>query len=213
MSFENALIADDHYIIHSALKMILSNFQSVKNVYEISDATTLFEIIEKKQIHLLFLDLNLPGLNPLEAIATIKKKFSECKIVVFTMIEDPMLIKKLLQAKIDGFLRKSESIESITEKVQKILEGQKVYPDDLEVTQDLSYPSPLGPVLKDLLTKREMEIYELVLMGLKNSEISKRLDLAKSTVERHRFNLRKKLNARNVQDLFKLSGGLDPKEL
>ena len=194
----NILIADDHPLFREALTYIvessfsgLPNTPSVKLNHTVDYNETLAAIAEN-DIHWLFLDLNMPGSNGLEGLASITKQFPELSVIVISANESQEIIQSCFTHKVAGYIPKSTQPSDIEAAIQKILQGEQYSPIDLdEHSQD---PSSLG---LDRLTTAQLTILTHIGIGKLNKQIAQDLGITEATVKAHITQIYKKLNVNN----------------
>lgn len=196
------IIVDDHALFSDGLTRILTesrNFEVIKQVYESRHALFHFRELNPD---LVLVDYNMPGLDGLEVVKQLRELQHDCKIVVISMYADKKEIQRFVSAGVDGYLTKTTHADDLTQKLQEVMAGKKVFADDM-----VSKP----PVRKDSfqlrfqLTRRELEILRWIKEGHSTQDIADKLSLSYYTVETHRRNINQKLKSlsrREYEDLL-----------
>jgi DNA-binding NarL/FixJ family response regulator len=162
------------------------------------------EIIAKSSVDILLLDLNMPIMNGLEVCKVLKKKQSDVKIIILSMMDEVKLIQKLIEHGASGYLLKNSGKEEILNAIKKVDNGEKYFEKDV-LMQLLSNgnSSTKRKSLMPKISKREKEILKLIMDELTSLEIGQKLFISLGTVETHRRNLINKLGVRNTAGLVR----------
>ena len=117
------ILADDHPVFRSGLANLIKNTEGLKPVAEADDGAHLIEILAKQKCDLVILDLSMPKLTGLEALAVIREKHPEVKIMVLTMHKEREFFRKALSKGIDGYLLKDDMLEDVLAAVHEVRNG------------------------------------------------------------------------------------------
>lgn len=196
------LIVDDHMVVKTGVSIILN---SEINDLDIQFASTFSETLEKvKQFSydLIILDINIPGGKNIEMIPEIRAIVPEVKILMFSAHEEEFYALRYVSAGADGFLNKLSSEEKLIEAVRSIREFGKYLTENLidQLNNNLLNDEPLNPF--DKLSKREIEIANLLVRGDGNLEISNNLGIQMSTVSTYKNRIFEKLKINNLVELI-----------
>jgi len=208
------VIAEDHTILREGLRALLSSHSEFEIVGEAEDGREAIRCAENLRPDLILLDLSMPRMNGLEAIAEIKRAAPEIKIMTLTVHKTEEYIHATLQAGADGYVLKEATYSELVSAIKNVMAGkrylspgisEKVIDGYLEGRKTLKATSGWN-----LLTSREREVLKLIAEGYRNKEIADYLCISSKTVEKHRANLMKKLNLHNVSALtaFAMERGL-----
>jgi DNA-binding NarL/FixJ family response regulator len=209
------VLVDDHAIVRDGIKYLLEDEENLVVVGEGSNGLEAIKLVEEKQPDLLIIDVRMPEMNGIEALKIINKKPTKTKSIVLSMHDSEEYILESIEAKAMGYLLKDSSKSEILKAIYTVYNGEKYFSGDLSniivnnLLKKSNYPVTGSPseinsnTSKDThnLTKKEIEILHLILLGKTNKEISEKLDKSKRTIETHRFNLMKKLNVKNLIEL------------
>lgn len=184
------VIADDHQVVRSGLRMLLDAEPDFEVVAEAGDvgAATRANLGYKPDV--LVLDLNMPDGSSLPAIPKMLSDSPATSIVVLTMQEDPAFAREALQAGARGYVLKEAADTELVEAVRVAADGRTYLHPELGARIAAEPPKPAGP--PDDLTEREVEILRLIALGHTNSEIAEQLFLSVRTVESHRARIQQK---------------------
>ena len=196
------LIVDDHMVVKTGVSIILN---SEINDLDIQFASTFSETLDKvKQFSydLIILDINIPGGKNIEMIPEIRAIVPEVKILMFSAHEEEFYALRCVSAGADGFLNKLSSEEKLIEAVRSIREFGKYLTENLidQLNNNLLNDEPLNPF--DKLSKREIEIANLLVRGDGNLEISNNLGIQMSTVSTYKNRIFEKLKINNLVELI-----------
>lgn len=203
-------IADDHQMVIDGLTSILQNLEGVELKGQANNGREIIRLVENLKIDLVFMDIDMPEMDGIEATKQIKTHFPEVKIVILTMHDEQSLVKKLLEIGADGYILKNSSKTELEMAIRQIQSGKKHFSSEVTmILLEEESPAEVNAQLKQL-TEREIEILKLISEGLSNKEIGDQLFISHRTVDTHRTNLMKKLDVHNVAGLirFAIKNGL-----
>jgi DNA-binding NarL/FixJ family response regulator len=200
----NLVIADDHKLVLEGLQLMLDEEKEINIVGFAHNGKEALEIIAKSSVDILLLDLNMPIMNGLEVCKVLKKKQSDVKIIILSMMDEVKLIQKLIEHGASGYLLKNSGKEEILNAIKKVDNGEKYFEKDV-LMQLLSNgnSSTKRKSLMPKISKREKEILKLIMDELTSLEIGQKLFISLGTVETHRRNLINKLGVRNTAGLVR----------
>lgn len=184
------VIADDHQVVRSGLKMLLDAEEDFEVVAEAGDVAAAARSTLGHKPDVLVLDLNMPDGSSLPAIPKMLTDSPGTNIVVLTMQEDPAFAREALQAGARGYVLKEAADSELVEAVRMAAEGRTYLHPELGAKIAAEPPKPAGP--PDDLTEREVDILRLIALGHTNTEIAEQLFLSVRTVESHRARVQQK---------------------
>ncbi|TGK02542.1 DNA-binding response regulator [Leptospira langatensis] len=194
-------IVDDHPLIRTGLRVEIQNDPSLVFVGEAGSIQAAIRSMDFKKADLMVCDISLSDENGIEELDSIKRKFSELKVIFLTMHRDWAYLQKAFQSGAEGYILKSESMQNILESIKKVLNGEKVFPNQAEpLVPKSDFLANVHGKIK-LLTKRELEILELLANGKMNREIGEEFGISIRTVESHRGEIMRKLQIKNAVEL------------
>jgi two-component system, NarL family, response regulator NreC len=183
------VLADDHAVVRSGLRMLLDSEPGFEVVAEASDIESARRYVRGHHPSVLVLDLNMPGGSSLEAIPTIREESPDTQIVVLTMQQEPAFAREALGAGAFGYVLKEAADDELVEAVRRAAVGENYLNPKLGARM-ASEPPPGPP---DDLSEREVDVLRLIALGHTNSEIAEQLYLSVRTVETHRSHIQQKL--------------------
>jgi two-component system, NarL family, response regulator NreC len=183
------VLADDHAVVRSGLRMLLDSEPDFVVVAEAGDVETARRYVRGHRPAVLVLDLNMPGGSSLEAIPGIREEAPETQIVVLTMQEEPVFARHALAAGAIGYVLKDAADVELVEAVRQAARGERYLNPRLGAR--VAAEPPPGP--PDGLSEREVDVLRLIALGHTNAEIAAQLFLSVRTVETHRAHIQQKL--------------------
>ena len=194
------VIADDHAVVRSGLRMLLDSEAGFEVVAEAGDVDSARRYVRGHHPAVLVLDLNMPGGSSLEAIPGLREEFPETEIVVLTMQDDPAFAREAMRAGALGYVLKEAADAELVEAVRDAAEG-RTYLHPRLGARLAAEPEASGP--SSDLSDREIEVLRLIALGHTNSEIAEQLFLSVRTVESHRAHIQQKLGLSTRAELVK----------
>jgi len=183
------VLADDHAVVRSGLRMLLDSEPDFEVVAEASDIESAKRYVRGHHPKVLVLDLNMPGGSSLEAIPILREESPDTQIVVLTMQQEPAFAREALGAGALGYVLKEAADDELVEAVRNAAAGESYLNPKLGAR--IASEPPPGP--PDDLSEREVDVLRLIALGHTNSEIAEQLFLSVRTVETHRSHIQQKL--------------------
>jgi two-component system, NarL family, response regulator NreC len=196
------VLADDHAVVRSGLRMVLERAGGFEVVSEAGDADAALRTVLGHKPRILVLDLNMPGeLTSLDAIPRVQQVSPATRVVVLTMQEDPEFARRALRAGAAGYVLKEAADDELVDAVRRVAEGGTYLNPRLGALLAAAPPEPSGP--PDDLTEREVEVLRLIALGHTNAEIAADLFRSVRTVESHRAHIQQKLGRSTRAELVR----------
>ena len=193
------VLADDHAVVRSGLRMLLDSESDFEVVAEASDVESAGRFVRGHRPDVLLLDLNMPGGSSLEAIPVIREEAPDTQIVVLTMQQEPAFARQALASGALGYVLKEAADDELVEAVRRAAVGQS-YLNPRLGARLASEPAPGPP---DDLSQREVDVLRLIALGHTNAEIAAQLYLSVRTVETHRSHIQQKLRVSSRAELVR----------
>jgi two-component system, NarL family, response regulator NreC len=184
----SVVIADDHAVVRTGLKLLLDGEDGITVLAEAGDVAETRRRVSAYKPDVLVLDLNMPGEPSLPAIPELA---AATAVVVLTMQDDPAFAREAMQSGAKGYVLKEAADAELVQAVRAAAAGRTYLNPSLGARIAATPPEPSGP--PDGLTEREVEILRLIALGHTNTEIAERLYLSVRTVESHRSHIQQKL--------------------
>jgi DNA-binding NarL/FixJ family response regulator len=195
------LIADDHQLFRQGIASLLSGEKDLSIVGEAQNGFDIINQLTIDQPDVILMDIEMKGMDGLEATKKIKTQFPHIIILALTMHNRSGYIKQMIKAGASGFILKDAGKKELMKAIKTVCEGNNYYSQDVMTTvmENLSHQKDEGMPLSE----RELEIVRLIANEHTTTEIADMLHLSKLTVETHRKNILLKLGLRNVAGLIK----------
>ena len=195
------VLADDHQVVRSGLRLLLQGEEGMHVVGEAGDVESTLALIETRRPDVLVLDLNMPGRPSLPAISEVHAHSPNTATVVLTMQNDIAFAREALQAGASGYVLKEAADAELVSAIRAAAAGRTYLNPELGAQLAAAPPGPAGP--PDDLTEREVEILRLIALGHTNPEIAGQLVLSVRTVETHRAHIQRKLDRTTRAELVR----------
>ena len=208
MEIISIIIADDHVIFRKGLKTVLNEIPFVKVTAEASDGNELLNILRKNPADIILMDINMPGINGIDATHKVLEKYPETEVIALTMHEEIGYFNKMIEAGAKGFLLKKTTKEELKAAIKAVFNGATYFSEEFVIK---TQPTPLPNKKPDIeISGREKEVLKLIAKGFSNQEIAEKLFLSKRTVDGHKARLFEKTGAKNAPNLimFAIKNGL-----
>ncbi|GAB1450029.1 response regulator transcription factor [Draconibacterium sp.] len=194
------LIVDDHAIVLDGLKSLLSKFEGIEIAGVASNGEEGLKQLAQTKAELVITDLNMPGMDGLEFIKTVRNDFPPTKIIVLSLHDEPHFIRNIMKQRVQGYILKNDASSELVEAVERILDGKTFFSSKINqaLMEQLNEPN-----CEKLLTERELEIIKLIAKEFSNKQIADQLFISERTVETHRKNIFRKTNSNNIVGLIK----------
>ena len=209
MSTINIILADDHAVLRSGLRLMLNTQEDFEVVGEAANGEEAICLCREKKPDIILLDLNMPGLSGLDVIEDIKRDNPGIKILVLTMHDDEGYLKRVLKSGCSGYILKRAADVELISAIRTVYGGE-VFVDPSLVKHLVN--DFIGPKDSDekhhvktagTLSERENEVLKFIALGYTNRQIADELFLSVKTVETHKSKIKEKLNIRSRSDLVR----------
>lgn len=190
------IIADDHMMIREGLKQLLELDGTMKVIAEANDGEECLNLLNKK-IHpdILLLDINMPKKNGIEVLEYIKQNKIPVKVLILTVHNEVEYLLKAVDIGIDGYLLKDSSYDELKEAIDVVISGNTyIQPSLLPALNESMEDYALDKEKIEWLTKRELDVLQLISEGCSNKKISDELTISERTVKNHISHIFKKID-------------------
>jgi len=203
------LLADDHAVLRSGLRLLLTSQNEFVVVGEASSGTETLSIAEQLQPDLILLDLNMPSLGGLDALPMLRKLVPSARILILTMHDEPQYLRQALKHGASGYVLKKAADAELLSAIRAVLHGEVyVHPSMTRILLEDMLPDSQSVDQNDAwdsLSEREQEVLKLVALGYTSAEIATQLSLSAKTVETYRARGMEKLGLRTRAALVKFA--------
>lgn len=191
------VLADDHDLVRSGLKLLLEMVAGVTVVSEARNGDELLAAVEREVPDLVVTDITMPGMDGLAALARIRALARPPRVLVVSMHDSPDLIRRALKLGAAGYVMKEGSPVELEHAVRSVMGGHPYY--SVQVSQKLLQAQERSP--EELLTSRQVEILVLIASGHATKEVAFKLGLSPKTVDVHRARIMERLGINDVAGL------------
>lgn len=200
------VIVDDHPLMREGLALILSSQPDFEVKDTLGSAEEALEYLKVQQPDLLVVDISLPGMSGLELIKFSKNDYPHQKILVISRHDEQLYAERAIRAGAKGYVMKVEARKVIIDAIRKVLDGGiyiSATVNERLIQGMLQQRNTFAQSPLEVLSDRELEIFELVGRGHKSGEIADRLFISNKTVESYRSRIKEKLNLHSSSELVK----------
>ena len=198
------LIVDDHPLVRESLKKIIQNEPDLVVCGEAEDREQALEIVSATMPRLVIVDLTLKSSHGLELIKDLRERFPDVLSLVLSMHDEMIHAERAIRAGACGYITKQEIPAKILLAIRKILSGEIFWSEKaaLQVASKIAH-KPRAATKYDLLTDREMQVFQLIGSGQSTHQIAATLHISASTVETYRARIKEKLNLNSGLELVR----------
>lgn len=201
----NIMIVDDHPIMRSGLAQTLNEEMDLEVTEEVGSAEEAMQRFDEADVDLAVVDISLEeGISGIELIKHMQERWPEVKVLVVSRHDESLYAERAIRAGARGYVMKLRAGDDIVKAVRQVLDGRIYVSEDIKDRLLMAMAtggkdamdSPL-----ELLSDRELEVFELMGRGLSTRDIAERLHLSPKTVESYRTRAKNKLNLETANEL------------
>lgn len=202
---KSIVIVDDHPIVREGFKKLINSEQDFDVVGTAEDAYEAVRLIDDKKPDVAMIDLSLKESSGIELIKDLQITAPEVKILVVSLHDEEIYAERVLRAGARGFIMKAEAVDDIITAVRKVASGEiylssKMQSKMIEIMTSGRKNSNLNPI--DILSDRELEVFQMIGNGMKTKQIAEKLGLSVKTIETYKSHLKLKLQLRDGVELI-----------
>jgi DNA-binding NarL/FixJ family response regulator len=207
MSTIRVLLADDHGLVRSGIRLLLETLDGVQVVAETEDGQHALELIETLRPDVALIDISMPGLNGIETAAQIKARFSQTRVVILSMHAREEYVSQALRHGASGYLLKDSTPMELNLALRAATRGETYLSPRVSEVMVEKYVRSAGAGQNplDLLTPRQREILRLIAEGRSTKQIAALLDVSIKTVDTHRALLMERLGIHELAGLVRFA--------
>lgn len=194
----NILLVDDHAMVRAGLRQLLENQQ-----YQVREAATAEEaqrLVQERDFDVIIMDLNMPGMGGLEGIRRLLSRRADHRILVISMHDDPIFMRRVQEAGALGYVSKRVPPSELLHALRQVQVGRAHFP---ALARREQIPEGGGDLQQ--LTTREFEVFRLLAEGRATSEIAETLHISPKTAANHRLSVLQKLGVETAVELSRLA--------
>lgn len=198
------LIVDDHALVRGGLISLLEEQDDMEVCGEAESAAQALALLARTPAHVAIVDLSLKEGSGIQLIADIKQRHPDVRVVVASMHEEAMYAERALQAGAMAYVHKREDSHRILDAIRSVMADRMFVSDSISnrlLTKAARGPKAAERSSVELLSNRELQVFEMIGQGLSTSKIAERLHLSPKTVDSHRQKIREKLNLEDAAAL------------
>lgn len=204
-------LVDDHPLFREGLAVALRRESGFVVVGSIGSAVEAIELAKRVVFDIAVVDLLMPNVSGLSLTSELYEIQPRCRVLCLSVVDEVGIIADMMRARACGYALKTQPIAEIVGAISAVHEGVRYLPP--RVSRDAVEAHQPGEQVLGRLTRRERQVFELLIRGLSNDEISAQLFIARRTVETHRQRIVNKLSAHSIVQLQRLAarhGALEP---
>jgi DNA-binding NarL/FixJ family response regulator len=191
------VLADDHDLVRSGIKALLSTVEGVHVIAEARNGTELLALLDSVKPDVVMTDISMPGMDGITAIAEIHARHPQVKVIVLSMYDTVDFVKRAVANGACGYLMKDAPPFELEQALRSVMATGSYF--SAAVAQRLLQPSE--PTVDDELTQRQVEILTLIAQGKSAKEIAFELGLSPKTVDVHRARIMERLRLNDIASL------------
>lgn len=200
------VLVEDHQIVREGLYAMLASQDDIEVVGEASDGREALQVVAEHSPDLVVMDLNMPKLNGVDAIAQLRKISPSTHVLVLSMHGGEEYVRPAIRAGASGYLLKGAGLSELVKAIRAVLDGQAFFSPAVSkiLLRDALAAEPgTEDNTQESLSPREREVLQLLAEGFSSPQIAKQLCISTKTVEAHRSRMMKKLDIHNIAGLVR----------
>jgi two-component system, NarL family, invasion response regulator UvrY len=199
----SVLLVDDHAVVREGYRRLLED-NGIRVIAEASTATEAYQQFCILAPSVVVMDIALTGVSGIEGTRRILARSANARVLVFSMYEEIIFVRRALDAGAAGYLTKSSAPRVLVEAVTTVARGQRYLSHDVAVALALA-PHPNTESVQPELSAREFEVLKLLAQGYSSADIAKQLCRNQKTVANHQSAIKQKLGADNTAQLVRIA--------
>ncbi len=198
----NIFIVDDHEFFRKGLKVTINRFKDMQVIGEASNGIEFLDMMNQSIPDIVLMDIKMPKMDGIKTTKKALEKNPNIKVIALSMFGKEEYLEDMLEAGAKSFMLKNIGKEELEYTLQKIAQEKQHFSEELIPYLTKKYTQKHDIYNPNHLTKREIEILQLIADGLSNKEIADKLFISLRTVTTHRANLNMKTRAKNTAGLL-----------
>jgi DNA-binding NarL/FixJ family response regulator len=204
------ILADDHKIIRDGIQALLIDESDMQVVGAVANGADLLELLATVPADIVLLDINMPDMDGFTTIQHMAESFPSVRVLVLSMLDNENYIARMIDQGALGYILKTVSKEEMAHAIRMVAEGNHYICTEitLSLLKKIRRTTDRKPIAAQEkaphdLSKREIEVLQLIAEGFTNADIAEKLFTSKRTIETHRQNLLEKTNSTNTATLIR----------
>ena len=198
------LLVDDHDLVRTGIRRLLEDIQGLEVIGEVDTGEAAIEFVNHEMPDVVLMDINMPGIGGLGATRQLTAKHKKLKIIVVTVHDTEPFPQQLFKAGAEGYLTKGCKVDEIIHAIKEVFYGRRYI--SMDIAQKMAtniHPSDESPF--ESLSRREMQVLQMFMQGLKGQAISEQLNLSPKTISTYRYRLLDKLQVKTDVELTRMA--------
>ncbi len=203
----NIIIADDHVMFRQTLSSFLQYDDAIKIQGQAGNGEELLHVLNSKKADIILLDVHMPIMSGVEALAILKTRFPDIKVIIISSDFSPFLLNEYTKIGVHGFLPKGCDTQVLLDAIHETIK----FGNSLSISQALLQKTNTPYTNPFLLTKKEMQVLSLTSKGNSNKKIASTIYVTERTVEFHKTNIYNKTGLQSLSEMiaYGIKNGLD----
>ncbi len=198
------VVADDHRLVRAGIVALLEDIPDVEVIGEASDGAQALKIVCELNPDVLFLDLAMPGMSGLDALARIHESLPHVKVIILSMHDSAEHVHRALKEGAAGYLLKDVLPEELGHAIRAVIEGKAWLSSAISKTVIDGYLGRNGnDEFVPPLTERQSQVLKMIAEGLSTKQIGSQLNLSVKTIETYRAQIMDKLDIHDIAGLVR----------
>jgi DNA-binding NarL/FixJ family response regulator len=198
------IIADDHQLVRAGIAALLKDIAEVEVVGEACDGREAVRLASELLPNVMFMDVAMPGMSGLEALAVINETQPEVRVVILSMHDSEEHVLRALKLGAVGFMLKDAAPEELAQAIKAVTQGNTWLSAAVSKTVISSYLERSGSdEVQSLLTVRQNQVLKMIAQGCSTKEVSYSLNLSVKTIETYRTQIMDKLDIHDLPGLVR----------
>ena len=201
----DVLLVDDHDLVRTGMKKILSDVSGIRVVGEASTGEEAVKVCREAKPQVVLMDVKMPGIGGFEATRKLLRLDPDLKVLIVSTVDNDVYPSRLLQAGASGYLTKGASMDEMVHAIRMVQAGQRYISPEIANKLAFRHVNEQEESPFDGLSERELQVMIMITKGMKVQEIADKLHLSPKTVNSYRYRIFEKLQIKNDVELTLLA--------
>jgi DNA-binding NarL/FixJ family response regulator len=194
-------IVDDHYMVIEGIHSLLQHEANIEWMGHAGNAASCLAFLQQQTPDIILMDINLPGMSGIDLCREVKERYPGIYILGLSTFNQQSFIEKMISNGASGYVIKNATQQELMDAIITVCAGKEFLSFDAAMA--IRKPNAQNKI--PIVTRREVEVLDLIASGLTNHEIAQKLFISTTTVDTHRKNLLAKLEAKNTASLVRIA--------